>query len=237
VADLADEYPDGRTENLLQHLYVLVYGHHDGLGLCGCGDPDAGIALAHELLTAFGWGFGDGAWQRKRAVIGRLLPTAGVEQVVLSTLDRAGLIDHGSSIGGSWLTDRGKWWLWAVTEVGGLNGLDDRLCQVGYPHGGEDCTDACFPAPDGWRPDGAEPEPEGTPLERVSAIVEEQAQRALAGMTREQRQVWEEQQRAMENLMLYGTLGGSGAPQLWGAAPKRLRFNQQTKTWEQVVAE
>lgn len=144
-------------EGLLCHLTQVVYS---GLGFCGCGWPDEGLALTHELLTAFSWGFGEGIWQRRDAVITRLLPTDGVRHIVLSTLDHAKLIEHGSSILGSWLTPRGKWWMYAVETVGGIEGLSRRFDEpgIGYPHTGEaadagqECTDACWAVPDGWEP-------------------------------------------------------------------------------------
>lgn len=149
-----------KHDDLLCHLYQVV---HSDLGFCGCGWPDEGLAVVHELLTVFGGGFEGDAWEKRQATIRRLLPTDAVRHLVLSMLDHAGLTEHGSSVLGSWLTPRGKWWLWAVEQVGGINSLHAGFDRpgVGYPHIGPwddtECTEACWAVPAGSEP--ATPEP------------------------------------------------------------------------------
>lgn len=155
-----------KHDDLLCHLYQVVYSD---LGFCGCGWPDEGLAAVHELLTVFGGGFGDDAWEDRQATIRRLLPTDAVRHLVLSMLDHAGLTEHGSSVLGSWLTPRGKWWLWAVEQVGGIDSLNAKFDGpgVGYPHEYDretqtmqPCTDDCWRVPDGWDPPQDEEPPE-----------------------------------------------------------------------------
>jgi hypothetical protein len=155
---------DDERDNLLCHLYQLVYGD---LGLCGCGWPAEAITTIHELLTAMAWTGSGEAWQKRRATTRRLLPTPAVEHLVLSMLDHAKLIDHGTSIASSWLTERGKWLLWAVEQVGGIEGLDGQLDEAGYPHPwdpaakqAQPCTDACWALPDDWKPAGPPGQPQ-----------------------------------------------------------------------------
>ena len=182
MVGMSDEF-ESETERLLCHLYQIVYSD---LNLCGCGWPDEAIALIHELLTAISWGRGDGAWQKIRAVRQRLLPTPALEHLVISLLDHADLTDHGTSIRTSWLTDHGKWFLWAVEQVGGVEGLDDRLCEVGYPHPWDPelkdtkpCTDACWAIPEGWEPPG--PEPVATVVPAIAEPAEAPCVRCLYG--------------------------------------------------------
>lgn len=146
---MTDEF-DSEEERLLCHLYQIVYGD---LGFCGCGWPDEGLASVHELLLSFN---GDD-WQQRQATVTRLLPKDGVRHIVLSTLDRAGLMEHGSSILSAWLTARGKWWLYAVETVGGIDAVDFDGPGVGYPHMDAGCTETCWALPDGWKP--AQPDP------------------------------------------------------------------------------
>jgi hypothetical protein len=83
----------------------------------------------------------------------------GAQQIVLAAIDHAGLIDHGTSVWGSWLTERGKWVLWAVAQVGGVDGLGAKLDEVGFPHEYDPktktmqpCTDDCWRVPEGSMP-------------------------------------------------------------------------------------
>jgi hypothetical protein len=147
---VSDDF-ESETERLLCHLYRIVY---EDLGMCGCGWPDEGLATVHELLVAFN----DDDWQQRQAAITRLLPKDGVRHIVLSTLDHAELMEHGSSILGAWLTPRGKWWLYAVETVGGIDKVMSGFGGpgVGYPHTDEGCTDACWTVPDGWTPTSPE---------------------------------------------------------------------------------
>lgn len=145
-----DDAFDSEEQRLLCHLYQIIYGD---LGMCGCGWPDEGLETVHELLVAFN----DDDWQKRQATITRLLPKDGVRHIVLSTLDHAELMEHGSSILSAWLTARGKWWLYAVETIGGISAVDFDGPGVGYPHMDGGCTDACWAIPEGWMPTGPDP--------------------------------------------------------------------------------
>ncbi|MGW2520424.1 hypothetical protein ACWC09_26115 [Streptomyces sp. NPDC001617] len=138
---------DAEQENILCHLYKVL---HSDMPSCGCGDPEAADRLVIGLLAVFADGQ-PGRAQRVQELIGG---TDGAQQIVLASLDHAGLIDHGSSVWGSWLTDRGKWVRWAVDQVGGVDGLDEKLDEVGFPHEWDPktkdmqpCTDDCWRVP------------------------------------------------------------------------------------------
>ncbi|MBM9509970.1 hypothetical protein [Actinacidiphila acididurans] len=133
-------------EEVACHLYLVFCEH---LPFCGCGDPAAGYKLAHQILTLAPL-YEDGRWRQAEELCG----TPGAHQLVLAALTEAGLLEHGSSIGGSWITDRGRWVLWAVEQIGGIDVLEDRLDNAGFPHEWDpvaktqqECTDACWTIP------------------------------------------------------------------------------------------
>lgn len=134
---------DDEREEILCHLYLVF--HTRPIQLCGCGDPEAGVKLlvdALRLCAAEGT-----IYDTVDAVLG---PNQGVQQVILSLLESAELTDHGSSLWGMHLTPKGRWVLWAVDRLGGIDALPD-LCMegIGYPHNDEACTDACWKIPAG----------------------------------------------------------------------------------------
>ncbi|MER7361916.1 hypothetical protein [Nonomuraea wenchangensis] len=104
------------------------------LGLCGCGDSDGSYALVRILL-------GLTPFYEHLDELRALIPDSGVRHIVSSALDSAGLIEHGTSISGSWITTKGTFLLHVLTEVGGDW---DRLYGLGLPHDGGDCTEACW---------------------------------------------------------------------------------------------
>lgn len=127
-------------ENILDHLYVLFYDDAQGLGLCGCGYPSAAYDLVRDLLGLIPF-YKNERWKTSESLTGNI---PGAHHIVLSTMQRAGLIDHGSSLTGSWLTEKGKWALASMrtAEYGDFDGSD-----AGYPHDGDACTDACWKLP------------------------------------------------------------------------------------------
>jgi hypothetical protein len=139
---------DTEQEGILCHLYKVL---HSDMPSCGCGDPEAADRLVIGLLAVFADWQPDRT-QRVQELIGG---TDGTQQIVLATLDQAGLTEHGGSLWGSWLTDRGKWVLWAVEQVGGVDGLGAKLDVVGFPHeydpktkAMQPCTEDCWRVPE-----------------------------------------------------------------------------------------
>lgn len=70
------------------------------LGACGCGDSDEYGMLAIEVLRQIPL-----TYEEKKANGFYEDKTKGL---MLFFLDEAGLIEHGSSVNGSWLTENGK---------------------------------------------------------------------------------------------------------------------------------
>lgn len=136
-------------DDLLCHLYKVLC---DDIPHCGCGDPEAAFKLIYSIVRLAP--LHSGTHTRVRELIG----SDGAFQIVMAALTEADLLEHGGSIGGSWLGKRGRWFLWAVEQVGGVETLADRLGEVGFPHEWDakqqdmqPCTDACWAVPDGWQ--------------------------------------------------------------------------------------
>lgn len=72
------------------------------LPLCGCGDPDAVRAVYLDVLRDCG---SDAFPRPFRSLAGW---PSEAQYVLLYSLDEAGLIEHGGTVYGSWLTDRGR---------------------------------------------------------------------------------------------------------------------------------
>jgi len=143
------EVTDAEQEEILCHLYKVL---HNDMPFCGCGDPGSADRLVIGLLAVFA----DRQPDRVRRVEELIGGSEGAQQIVLAAIDHAGLIDHGSSVWGSWLTERGKWVLWAVDAVGGVDGLAEQLDESGFPHewdreaqAMQPCTDDCWRVPEG----------------------------------------------------------------------------------------
>lgn len=120
------------TESELEHVYVLMYDH---LGMCGCGYRDAAFDMVRDILNLAPL-HKDERWRQVEKMIGN----PGAHHIVLSAMQSAGLIEHGGSIDGSWLTDKGRWYQRVMAGITDWGVID----QVGYPHNGDDCTDVCW---------------------------------------------------------------------------------------------
>jgi hypothetical protein len=88
------EAPDGCWyDSPEEYLWVGI------MGGCGCGSSDEIAELAHEILGHFGKPFDE----RKLKIYDKI-----EYEIIAHWLDSKELIEHGSSVGGSWLTDKGK---------------------------------------------------------------------------------------------------------------------------------
>jgi hypothetical protein len=85
-------------------------------GFCGCADPDGALQLIHDALRVLTeapeWKANDQNWTNayakyKNAKLA-IFKTDGIETFVLYVLDKKGLVEHGGSVFGSWLTNDGQ---------------------------------------------------------------------------------------------------------------------------------
>lgn len=106
-----------RDREIIQELY------YDKLDFCGCGNPEDTLHFIKEILNLIkdkhkeDMGYDEyqdklhGAFQFKDNSKPKLKFTDtqnGIVQFVFYYLDSAGLLEHGSSIGGAWLSTEGK---------------------------------------------------------------------------------------------------------------------------------
>jgi hypothetical protein len=138
-------------ERLLCHLY-LVLG--EDVPSCGCGWPQDARRLVWDLLSLMPTYGGE-----KKRRLRKLIGPEGSQQIVLCALERAGLITHGLSVDSAALAPRGRWVLWAVERVGGLEGLEAGWETAGFPHADGECEEACWVVPDDWMPVRQRPGP------------------------------------------------------------------------------
>lgn len=76
--------------------YLVIFKH---LGMCGCGQYDERLDLLKEVLNAAPLYETENTPEYLRTPLGEWF---------LCLLDKAEIIEHGGTIGGSWLTEKGK---------------------------------------------------------------------------------------------------------------------------------
>ena len=122
IADyIIQKYPDsclahnGKDDFRLQED-IQNFFYYERLGWCGCGDPEAVMReiCKYLYIVHFHNGYDELCKKFKEAF--------GVEDIygnpllmaLAYAMDAAGFTDHGSSIGGAWLTDEGKMFLYVL---------------------------------------------------------------------------------------------------------------------------
>lgn len=88
---------------------LLLSSSADGLGWCGCGVPDTVLDLVRRYLETTAWANED--WNTRHDFRGRIERAAMSEDAWLLleyVCDRADWTEHGGSVGGAWLTDKGR---------------------------------------------------------------------------------------------------------------------------------
>ena len=99
-----------------------------GQWFCGCGQPEEATASLLRLLQLHP------IYTHQRE-FDELVSSAGMQYLLLYMVDTMGLTEHGGSVGGAWLTDRGE----ALMERLRLEGvaddfrsLSESCCIHGY---------------------------------------------------------------------------------------------------------
>jgi hypothetical protein len=130
MSDLATTAQDER-----EHLYALV-NDPGGLRFCGCGSPEEAYDLVRDVLALAPF------YDHPEAVRDLIGPRA--YQFVLYQIDEAGLIEHGGTVGGAWLSAKGKHYLPLMQRYGWDDLEDDcgfSIIPVGFPHDGKGCAE------------------------------------------------------------------------------------------------
>ena len=94
---------------------------------CGCGAPDEACARLLDVLRLC-------PLHSNREAFERLVPGDGWQMLLLYSMTNYDLIEHGGSVGGSWLTDKGREVRDALErEAGdGFDALTNDCCCHGY---------------------------------------------------------------------------------------------------------
>lgn len=111
-------YPE---EYWVEELYSLFT--HEIMNLCGCGSPELTDDIIRKLLKVrFDYKHNNMAYEER---CGREKEIFNIEdedilygtvQFFLYVLDDKGMLEHGSSIGGSWITDLGEKYLYILDK-------------------------------------------------------------------------------------------------------------------------
>lgn len=105
-----------------QELRVL-----QGEWFCGCGMPEEASRALLRLLRLH-------PLYENQDELQEWIPDDGVRYLLLYQLDRLELTEHGGSVGGAWLTDKGKAALEALAreEADGFEALCEPSCIHGF---------------------------------------------------------------------------------------------------------
>src|SRR6185312_10237776 len=130
-----------------------------------------------------------------------MIGSTGAAQLVLRRLQVADLIDHGTSVVGSWMTDKGRYarHLMHKHEPGDLD-------YVGVP----DCydwRDTCRCPDECWTPtDDVPPEPPRPSMDELMEAARAETAATHAAMNPIQRLAYDQYAARMESMMLFGTM-------------------------------
>lgn len=89
-------------EEGVSHRSKKSYLQTQILGFCGCGDPDSAMIFVRDILRLLK----ERKWLDDE--MKQKLPNDGIYYFVLYVLDSMKLTEHGSSVGCSWLTNKGE---------------------------------------------------------------------------------------------------------------------------------
>lgn len=101
-----------------------AYFYHEKLNWCSCGDPEAAKRCIRDYLDIINLDYDNreqfmAAYEQKQADMKKRFGATYVydNELLLClayAMDGAGFTEHGSSIGGAWLTDEGKMFLFLL---------------------------------------------------------------------------------------------------------------------------
>jgi hypothetical protein len=139
----------------LEHLQQFLF---KDLDFCGCGDPESVYELIRELLELFRLNTEEIRKPRenpfsladilngpnyRQQIRDLISDDDGVYYAFLYWLDSAGVLEHGGSVGGSWLTRKGFHYL-ELMKAREYREMEGNSCiMYGFPHGGEPCGPGC----------------------------------------------------------------------------------------------
>lgn len=115
-SSLAYNYDDTYyEEQLIEECEDFFY--YEKLNWCGCGDPDTVKTIVRNFLQSVEMKMSDNAdigFQKYFNV--HSVYDNDLLLCLAYTMDAADFTEHGSSIGGAWLTEEGKMFLWLLCQ-------------------------------------------------------------------------------------------------------------------------
>lgn len=132
---------DSEDVGFLDEIGVLMCSSVDGLGFCGCGRPEDVADVLRRYLDSVAWNGAEyssrilkAKLSRERLADGESEESKAYKKISEETKARHGLADdafllcayiaddkklteHGGSVYGAWLTERGKKWLAEITAA------------------------------------------------------------------------------------------------------------------------
>lgn len=126
-----------KTTPLTFHQYYESIFSSDGLGLCGCGNPDVVLELVRDYLKILRtkqqdrdkW---DDCTEQIKGLVGD--EGTGPQWLFYYKMSDIDFIEHGGSVGpGAWLTPKGEAYLEAMERFGvDLQELDRKSWETDY---------------------------------------------------------------------------------------------------------
>lgn len=110
-----EAYHNEVPEELIEECEKFFY--YEKLNWCGCGDPNTVKTIVRNFLQSVEIKMSDGVdigFQKYFNV--HSIYDNDLLLCLAYTIDAAGFTEHGSSIGGAWLTDEGKMFLWLLCQ-------------------------------------------------------------------------------------------------------------------------
>lgn len=78
------------------------------MGWCACGMPEKAVEALVQYLKAVEWAWEDRMERGSDVAEKAGIPNDGLFYLVAYIADERGLTEHGGSVGGAWLTDKGR---------------------------------------------------------------------------------------------------------------------------------
>ena len=105
-------------------IAIIKYYYYEKLGWCGCGMPGNAMRTVAKYLQVHSLQYPENVEKRKELFGVKWDEDNPLLLCLAYALDNAGFTEHGTSIGSAWLTDDGKYFLWAIQEAEKQDDLD-----------------------------------------------------------------------------------------------------------------
>lgn len=106
---------EGREDELIEEAVLAFQLDSECLDFCGCGSPEDASLFIYKVLSAQAKADYDESKNAYDKILGLHLGESdvvnGVFQFALNVLNNADLLEHGTSVYSSWLTEKGKCFL------------------------------------------------------------------------------------------------------------------------------